>query len=37
LKKSVLWFGLFGGAFGGYIASQINKAKKGNNLDIKPK
>jgi hypothetical protein len=36
-KKSVLWFSLFGGAFGGYIATKIYKAKQGNNLDIKTK
>jgi hypothetical protein len=36
-KKSILWFSLFGGAFGGYIATEINKARKGNNLDIKAK
>lgn len=36
-KKSILWFSLFGGAFGGYIASKVEEAKKGNNLDIKPK
>jgi hypothetical protein len=36
-KKSILWFSLFGGAFGGYIATKIDKAKQGNNLDIKAK
>jgi len=36
-KKSILWFSLFGGAFGGYIATKIYKAKQGNNLDIKAK
>ena len=36
-KKSVLWFSLFGGAFGGYVATKIEKAKQGNNLDIKAK
>lgn len=36
-KKSILWFSLFGGAFGGYIATKISKAKEGNNLDIKAK
>lgn len=36
-KKSILWFSLFGGAFGGYIATKIHKAKQGNNLDVKAK